>query len=76
MGVLLIVIGAALMVLGVILVGGWVGGKSDWFDAGVFDRRGGSTTDRQFLNLYFLVMVVAPLLVGAILIVYGLRKLR
>jgi len=73
-GVLFILIGAVLMIVGVIMLVGWVGGKSTWFDAGVYDRQGSSKTDRQFLNLYFLVFVIAPLLVGATLIVYGVRK--
>jgi hypothetical protein len=72
-GLVLIVIGAILMVAGTVMLLGWVSGKSNWFDAGVYDRQGASKTDRQFLNLYFLALVIAPLLVGATLIVYGLR---
>jgi hypothetical protein len=72
-GLVFIVIGAILMVGGTVMLIGWVSGKSNWFDAGVYDRQGSSKTDRQFLNLYFLALVIAPLLVGATLIVYGLR---
>ena len=75
MGAVLIVCGVASMLLGVLMLSGWVGGKSTWFDSAVFDRRGGSKTDRMFLYLYFLAMVVVPLLAGGILIAYGLSKL-
>lgn len=74
LGAVLILIGAALMVFGAIMLIGWVGGKSRWFDAGVYDRAGTSKTDRQFLDLYFIAIVIAPLLFGAILIVFGLRQ--
>ncbi len=76
MGAVLIVCGVASMLLGVLMLSGWVGGKSTWFDSAVFDRRGGSKTDRMFLYLYFLAMVIAPLALGGLLIVMGLQELR
>lgn len=71
-GPLLIGAGAVLMVLGTVLLLAWMSGKATWFDEGVYDRAGDTKVERQFVTLYFLVLVVAPLLVGAILIVYGL----
>jgi len=75
-GLILVVSGAVLMGLGVVMLIGWVGGKSRWFDEAVYDRRGSSKVDRQFLDLYFLAIVIAPLLGGAIMIVFGLRYIR
>ena len=74
LGLILIVVGAGLMVLGIISLAGWISGKSRWLEGGVYDRRGASKVDRQFLDLYFVAVVIAPLLVGAILIVFGLRE--
>jgi hypothetical protein len=76
MGAVLIACGVASMLLGVLMLIGWVGGKSGWFDSAVYDRRGGSKTDRMFLYLYFLALVIAPLALGALLIVLGLQELR
>jgi len=74
-GILLIASGAALMLLGVITLGGWVGGKSSWFDASVFDRPGTTKNDRLALYVTFMAMVLAPLLSGALMIAYGLYSL-
>ena len=76
LGAILIAGGLALMVLGIILLGGWLGGKSHWFDPGVYDRSGASKVDRMSLYVTFIAMVLAPLLLGALLIAYGLRTLR
>ena len=70
----LIVAGAASMLAGSVMLVGWVSGKSGWFNAGVFDRAGNTKNDRQFMDLYFVAMVIAPLLGGAVLIVFGLRE--
>jgi hypothetical protein len=75
LGIILVLVGAALMLIGLVLLGGWVGGRSGRVGGGVLDRHGDSKTDRQFLALYFIVLVVAPLLGGAILIAFGLRHL-
>jgi hypothetical protein len=74
LGLILIVIGAALAGFGAFMAVGWVGGRSTWFDAGVFDRQGSSKNDRQFLDLYFIALVIGPLLGGGILIVMGLMQ--
>ncbi len=74
-GGVLIGIGTLLLLLGVVLLTGWTGGRSRWFGADVYDRPGDNRTDRIFLDLYFVVKVLAPLLGGATMIVYGLRLL-
>ena len=63
------------MILGVLMLGAWLGGKSRWFGGGVLDRAGDSKNDRQFLDLYFVALVLAPLLFGGILIVFALRAM-
>jgi len=73
LNVLLAVAGVAMMVFGAVMLNGWLGGKSKWFDEDIFDRAGTTKNDRQFLDLYFIVIVITPLLAGAFLIVYGLR---
>ncbi|MGA2266579.1 MAG: hypothetical protein ABSH10_09165 [Phycisphaerae bacterium] len=75
LGIILIVAGVILMILGGILLLAWTGDPSRWFDAAVHDNRGTTKTDRQFLDLYFLAMVIAPLLVGGLLIALGLRQI-
>jgi hypothetical protein len=76
MGAGFIAVGAVLMILGVLMLTGWVAGKSRWFDPAVYDRRGGSKTDRMFLYLYFLAIVISPMALGALLIILGLQELR
>ena len=73
LGPILVIVGAALMILGVFMLASWVSGSSRLFDSGVYDRKGDSKIDRQFLDLYFLAIVIAPLLGGAIMIAFGLR---
>jgi hypothetical protein len=75
LGIILVLVGAGLMLVGLIMLGGWVGGRSGRVGRGVLDRQGDSKNDRQFLALYFVGLVVAPLLGGAILIAFGLRHL-
>lgn len=75
LGAILIVVGATLATLGAVMLVGWTAGKSTWFDAGVYDRRGSTVNDRQFVNLYFMAVVLAPLLIGGILIIFGLLEL-
>ena len=72
--IILIAAGGVLMLFGVIMLVAWVGGQSRWLDAGVLDRQGSSKNDRQFLDLYYVSIVLAPLLCGAILIVLGIHK--
>ncbi|HUT61424.1 MAG TPA: hypothetical protein VNA25_26555 [Phycisphaerae bacterium] len=75
LGGILIAAGAMLVTLGAVMLVGWTAGKSTWFDSDVFDRRGSTVNDRQFVNLYFIAIVLAPLLIGGILIIFGLREL-
>jgi hypothetical protein len=72
MGVVLIAAGGLSMAAGAVLLLGWVGGKSTWFNSAVYDRPGASKNDRQFLDLYFVALVAAPLLAGALMIAFGL----
>lgn len=74
-GIALITVGAALMLLGVAMLIAWMGGVSRWIDPGVFDRPGATKTDRQYLDLYFVGLVIVPLLGGAMLIALGLEQL-
>jgi len=75
-GALLILAGVACMAAGAVLLGGWIAGKSRWFGVGVYDRAGESKADRQVLYLYFIVLVLAPLLGGALLIAFGIQQLQ
>jgi len=75
LGPVLVLFGVGLMFMGSVMLAGWVSGKSRWFNASVYDRQGVSKTDRMFIDLYFISMVLAPLLAGAIIIVVGLLRL-
>jgi hypothetical protein len=75
-GGVLIGIGAVLMIVGALTMRGWLVGKSNWFGAEVFDRAEASKPDRMLLYVTFVAMVLAPLICGALLIVYGLHSLR
>lgn len=72
LGVVLIAAGGLSMACGIVLLMGWVGGRSSWFDSSVFDRPGASKNDRQYLDLYFSALVIAPLLAGGLMIAFGL----
>jgi hypothetical protein len=79
-GAFLIGGGAVLMVLGVVMLLSWMSGKANWFDQEVLDGKGDSTPQRRFvdllfLSLYFLALVIVPILAGATMIVYGLVHL-
>ncbi|MFP3938302.1 MAG: hypothetical protein ACLFVW_08160 [Phycisphaerae bacterium] len=76
LGMVLIAAGALSMAGGVLLLLGWVSGKSTWFDSAVFDRPGASKNDRQYLDLYFSALVLAPLLGGGLMIAFGLVLMR
>lgn len=73
-GIAFIVAGGVLMLLGVVMAAAWMGGSSRWVDSDVYDRPGATKTDRQFLDLYFVALVLVPLLTGAILIALGLQQ--
>ena len=72
--VILVIAGSALMLFGFVMLCAWAAGRGGWFDSGVFDRKGTSKNDRQFLDLYFIAIVIGPLACGAILFLYGLRR--
>ena len=74
LGAGLIILGALLMVIGGVTLDGWVSGRGGRLGRAVAQLAGNSKTDRQFLGLYFLVLVVAPLLGGAVLIAIGLGQ--
>jgi hypothetical protein len=71
----LIIVGAIATLFGVVMLWQWNSGTCKWLDRGVFDKPGSSKNDRQFLQLYFISLVLAPLLGGAILVVYGLSRI-
>lgn len=72
-GGILIAAGIALMVLGASLMAAWLSGKARWFDREIYDRPGDTLNDRQFIRFYFIALVLAPLLGGGIMIVFGLK---
>lgn len=67
--------GAAAMILGTMLLGQYLPSARRWFGTGVVDRTGATKTERQYLDLYFIVFVIIPLLGGAVLILLGLQQL-
>jgi hypothetical protein len=72
-----IIIGGVLMVAGAVLLYAWLTGKSKWFDSANVDPQNSPSIDALSIFtmvLYFLAMVIAPLLGGALMIVYGLRQ--
>ena len=71
---LFILMGGALMVFAAMILGGWISGKINWFETTSSGKQGSSKTDRQLLDLYFLAIIITPLLCGAVLIIYGLRR--
>lgn len=72
--IVLVIAGGILMGIGFLMLWAWMDGRSRWFDSSVFERKGASKNDRQFLDLYFIVIVLAPLFGGAVMFVYGLRR--
>lgn len=74
LGVILLLIGAALMLTGVCMLWEWLSGTNKWSDTA---GRGQRTSQPDFvlMGLWFLSIVVASLLGGAILIVFGLSRL-
>ena len=75
LGIGLIIIGAGVMTAGVLMLGGWVSGKSGSTGGWLYDRLGETKTDRQILYLYFVGTVVLPLLAGATMVLFGLHHL-
>ncbi len=72
LGIALVIVGIALMAVGLVFLGGWVNGRGERAGrpgSALSDR---SKADRQIMDLYFIAIVVAPLLAGAMLIAFGL----
>ena len=67
LGPILVFAGAVLMTAGLVFLGGWVSGRGE--------RAGKPRTDHQWMGLYFIALVLAPLLSGAVLIAAGLDRL-
>ena len=75
-GLACVILGGALMAAGVLLLYAWANNKSKWFDSGNFDQQNAPKAGALFwflYLLYFVAMVLAPLLGGALMIVYGLK---
>ena len=74
-GAILVIAGVILMAVGLAFLGNWVSGRGD--RAGKVGKAlsDGTKTDRQLMDLYFIALVLAPLLGGAMLIAFGLGKL-
>jgi len=72
--VILTVCGAVLMLAGIVLLMGWVGGRNRPLGLAILDRRGSSKPDRQLIDLYYIVTVLGPLLCGAVMLAFGLRR--
>lgn len=72
----LVVVGAALMILGAWMLLRWMGDEGGE-SSGRFGRghRSASQNDWVLMDLQFIASVIAPLLGGAILIVCGLVRL-
>jgi len=71
--VILTISGAVLMLAGVVMLTAWVSGQTPRRPA-FFDRRGPSKPDRQLIDLYYIVTVLGPLLCGAVMLAFGLRR--
>jgi len=72
----LVVAGGALMVLGILMLLRWMGDEGDGTGKFGVGSRSASQNDWVLMDLQFLALVIAPLLGGAILIVFGLVRLR
>ncbi len=75
LGIILLAIGAVLMLGGVCLLWEWLGGSSKMFQFSQRDRPA-AQSDFVLMGLGFLSLVIAGILGGAILIVFGLARVR
>jgi hypothetical protein len=73
-GLVCIILGAVSMLVGTVMLTGWVSGRTRWIDARILQRSPETSNDWVLLGLYFIGTAVAPLLGGALLIVLGLRN--
>lgn len=74
LGVILILIGLALMIFGIRMLWSWLGSTAGRSDAAWFDGSGTTKGDPDFPYMFFIGAIVGPLLGGAILIVFGLAQ--
>lgn len=72
----IVVGGGALMILGMLMLLRWLGEEGEGSGKFGFGSRSASQGDWVLMDLQFLALVIAPLLGGAILIVFGLARLR
>ena len=75
-GLVLLISGAGLMILGVVMVVGCISGGVTWFGQGASGRDGNPKVSRLLLGVTFIALVPAPLLSGALMILYGLYCLQ
>ena len=75
-GLRFVILGGVLMVAGVLLLYAWMNNKSRWLDSESFEQHNSGRMGCLFWSLYllyFVALVIAPLLGGALMIVYGLE---
>jgi hypothetical protein len=71
LAIALLVAGGTLMLTGVLMLWEWLGGESKLFDA----DSSWVQADWLLLDIRFIALVIAPMLFGAILIVFGMARL-
>lgn len=71
--VILLICGAGLVLAGTGMLLSWVGGRAGRFTPEFLLPTGRRKSDRQMLDLYYIVTVVLPLLSGAVMIVLALK---
>ena len=74
LGGMLILVGVALMLFGATMLTGWISGKGAGSGADIYTRPGRDQKEWLLLDLHFMVKVIAPILAGAVLILFGLRR--
>ncbi len=71
LAIALLISGGVLMLTGVLMLWEWLSGNSPLFDA----NSSWGQADWLLLDIRFIAMVIAPMLFGAILIVFGMVRL-
>jgi len=74
-GAILLIAGMILMAVGLVSLGSWVSGRGERAGRHGTALSDSSKAERQLMDLYFIAVVVAPLLAGAMLIAFGLQQL-
>jgi accessory gene regulator protein AgrB len=75
-GLRFVILGGVAMVAGVLLLYAWMNNKSRWLDSENFEQHTSGRMGCLFWSLYllyFVALVITPLLGGALMIVYGLE---